>query len=453
MLGYIFFIFIFLIFYIRYLPKKLHLIFALQLFCLLALLIIGNNLASKFGINYPAIFADGMKYHIIGQIWADNVGFIPRLSDFGVIGEKWPSYISQIGLDAVKNPFSFLAPGWTLLIVGNIYNLFGVNPIFIKLANIFFLQISSLLFFKIIYKPNINWKIFLKIFMYFPIIMIYSVTFLKESWILLLLIICIYSFTFLKSKVFIFIPLFILFLTRPPILFILGMGYLLSLINFKNLKSTFIAMMITMVFLLVLWNLEIGGFGLKYVMNNMYFGLTPRGSEEIRFSGGFHFFQFILSNPLVLIKPVFFGFIDVVMNPNPWNIMYLIDPYTIVGFDYYWEQVGHYLSSINWYIFIFLIFPTIIVLVKDNNLINELKKNKLLVFIYLANMVYMGLRADLRYKFVFMPILIIIGSNLFSTVKIKNNFRLKLIYLSIIFFIFLAIFDTFFWGRTTISIV
>ena len=55
-------------------------------------------------MNYPAIFDDGIKYHIIGQIWAENVGLFPRVSDIGAIAEKWPVYISQLGWDVLKNP-------------------------------------------------------------------------------------------------------------------------------------------------------------------------------------------------------------------------------------------------------------------------------------------------------------------------------------------------------------
>jgi len=264
----------------------------------------------------------------------------------------------------------------------------------------------------------------------------------------------IYSIKFNKSKISLAMLLFILFMTRPPILFIIGLGYLASLIKFRNLKPILISLTTAILVLVALWHVEIGGFGLKHVMNDMYFGLTPRGSDEIRFANGIHFFQFILSNPLTLIKPMFFGFVDVVMNPNPWNFMYLVDPYSSnLGFSYYWEQIGNYLSSFNWYLLLLIIFPSIMVLLVQNNLFIVLKKNKIYVFIYLMNLLYMGLRADLRYKFIFMPILMILGFEIFNHVKMSKNVRLNYIFLFIIMFISLAIFDSFFWGRTTISIV
>ena len=125
---------------------------------------------------------------------------MPKLSDINAIAEKWPIYIGKLGWDVSNSPFAFLAPGWTLLIIGNLYNLLGVNADFIKLANIFFYQLSSLLFFRIIHKPNANWQIFLKLFMFFPIFMFYSVSLLKELLILLLIILFVYSIKVLKSR-------------------------------------------------------------------------------------------------------------------------------------------------------------------------------------------------------------------------------------------------------------
>lgn len=455
MIGYLFFIIAFLYFYIKFVPTKLYYIFFSQLFILCILLIISNILSSNFsGVNYPAIFNDGFKYHVLGHIWADNVGIIPRLTDIGMIAEKWPLYIHQLGRDAIANPFSFLAPGYTILVVGNIYNLFGVNPILVKLFNILLFQLSGLVFYKLIYKPNNYWKTFLKLFMFFPILMFYSVTLLKEILILLLVLLCIYSMKVLKSHIIFFAALSILFITRPPAIFIMGFAYIISLIKMNNLRPIIYGTTISVPILIILWNIEIGGFGLKYVMNDMYFGITPRGSPELRFNNGFDFFEFILLNPLFLFRPLFFGFIDVVMNPNPWNFMYLIDPYNSkVGFSYYWEQTGHYISSFSWYYFLFLIFPPLIILVKQKKLIRLFKSNILIVSIYFMNLVYMGFRADLRYKFVFMPILMMIGFEIFNSVKVPQKVSLKYVIFFIIAFISLAIFDTFFWGRSKISII
>ena len=111
MIGYLFFLSIFIFLYIGFIPKRLYPLFSMQLLILFILLVTSNFLSYHYGYNYyPAIFADGFKYHLIGKIWADNVGFIPRISDVVVIAEKWPLYINQMGWDLIDNPFSFLAP-------------------------------------------------------------------------------------------------------------------------------------------------------------------------------------------------------------------------------------------------------------------------------------------------------------------------------------------------------
>ena len=453
MVGYIFIVLMFVVLYIRFVPRKLVLTYYFQLFVLILLLFLSNYLAENSARkNYPAIFDDGIRYHIIGEIWSNEVNLVPKYSDFEKMAYEWPKYISKRGWDISKHPFGFLAPGWTILIVGNVYNLFGVDHNYVKLINIFLYQISCILFGSIISVNADISKKFLKIFMFFPMLMFYSVTFLKETWIILLIMYFLYSIVVVKSRIGLIISTVLIFFTRPPVAFILVFSYIISTINSKNIKPFVLSMLGGISVLAFIWKIKIGGFSLDYVMNNMYFGMSPRNSPELRFSNGTHFITYILSNPFSIIQPVFYGIIDVVMNPNPWNISYLTNPYSGgVGLSYYWEKIGSYLSSIGWYYYLTIMFPIVISNMRKRKFALVLQKNKLYILIYGMNILYMGFRADLRYKYAFVPIILIFGHAIYKDLTVTKEARLKYTIAFILVVIFLAIFDSFIWGRSTIG--
>ncbi|TFB10609.1 hypothetical protein E3V55_05540 [Candidatus Marinimicrobia bacterium MT.SAG.3] len=396
---------------------------------------------------HPAITFDGLRYDILGRKFAHEL-------NKGQISIDTGQHIYIDGFSELKDDrdiaISFrlagggtnIAPAYVYGIIGPIYFLFGHVPITIKIINVILFQLSFLQFCKILGIYNIEEKRIRKfqlIYLYMPTFMVYSASLMKEMIVLYATMSLLADIYLKRSFVSFSYHTVILLLTRiyNPVIILVAF----AVANFRILLKYKKYLLFALGGFIGLSTVPIiGNFSLMYFLTDFPFAISIGKGNDLWFDGVLELIGYSLSHPSIILKTFFYGSIDLIMKPQPWYIQ--IPAY---GTNMYPRLLARWLSSfLIWYIFWHL-FSYL------KNIFMKMSLFKFTIILTVFESIWMGMHYDMRYKFAFMPVFMIL------TVSAMHHFHLdeqtlkvrKMMFIPMT--IFLALFASFFWGSDAIT--
>ena len=448
--GVIFLCACYYVFYKKFIPQELKALFQINLLVFLVLLLASSALNKKYGENYPAVFEDGRRYHELGKAYSESPTMIPDLNYLKTMVVA--SALHKKGLLQRTSDWKLqrtggsLSPGWSILIVGMFYRFLGVSHLNIKILNILFFQIAGLLLYKtLVFIQSINPMKFLKIFLFFiPTGIVYSLSLLKEVYLIFLLMSAIYIIIVRKNLLVFTFIIAVIFFTRPYYAVILSMSYILT--NYKKILEIGVYKLIPAIVLLTAlpFALKLSTYNIIYLLTNHQFALHF-GRKDVLWFSGIEFLTFAVTHPFLIIKPFFYGIITTLMRPTFWNI-----PQSSIAFNKALGAWSHTLLGFSWYYLLALIFPYGFLLLKNREIIRFSLKD-FFVICFLLTAFVIGLSGEsLRYKFTIFPVFMLMIANFQTKFPISNPIRLKYSVLFAVFVVMLMFFDIVFWGRSSL---
>lgn len=262
--------------------------------------------------TFPGIYPDDVIYNTYARIFSNNITSLP----FSGFNESLilRNIDSVSALPYFSNSFDEL-PFLSFSIGGFLYFIFGYAPLIFKFLNIIYFQVSTIIFYKLIYNNTSLSKTIVYIYAFNPVFLLYAVTFLKEILILLCTLWFFYSCKN-NTKAQMIFSLILLFFLRPYLSPIYLTAYLLS--SSKN------GLKFIIVYLL-LFCIEFAG--IDWLLNNIPYGkYVNAGSFKITDnSGNAHYVQGIerllkgiLNDPLAFTKYRIYYFTLAIFTPEIW---------------------------------------------------------------------------------------------------------------------------------------
>jgi hypothetical protein len=436
------YLFIFYTLYKRFIPNKYRTIFVIHYIISLLTLLVANQIIKNHN-NYPAIYDDGLRYHVIGEQVSNSSRFSIS-SEQLLLDNSNNNSNNHHGRESITETGSF-SPGWSVFIIGTIYKVFGVNPLYIKLVNILMFQLCGLL---IIYTAgqygNVEKyiKIFVILFLYYPLNMVNSVSMLKEIYVSLLILISIYSMTKKEKVLYVLVSISLLLLTRPYYGVILFSVLVFQNIGYRSKRNIIIALPVIVIFLNIINSSS--NYSFEYLMFQIDLPIRV-GRTIVWIEGGWGLVKLIFRQPINIIISIFYGLITTFLHPNPWNLNLVLNSTEI---DQKFASYSTYLSSYIWYYYIYKLIPYYIVIIKTFK--KEILKNHIFQFLFIAT-IFNGIYAQsTRYKssiesIIIIYIIYLMSEKYYSSV---GNYKNKLA--SILIIMIFALIDIVVWGQTSL---
>jgi hypothetical protein len=285
----------------------------LQNIALVLLLILTHIFVYYNYRTFPDIYYDGGQYDLWARVFADKIRngdfTIPTSNDLLLYLKEYPVLSKSI----LNNDVPLLSYS-----VGAIlYTFTGHAPLALKFINIIFFQISTLIFIKLLIKQTnkIN-KSVVYIYAFNPVFIVYSISLIKESFIIFALLWFFHSYM-IKSNKEIIVSLIIILLLRP---YLAGICFISMVIidNYTRPRKLILyALIIGPLFYsfeLIISSLP--GYG--NAIDQQPYRLIDNSGKEIWVNGLPELFKLFFSNPVIFFKQIFYYTSLAFFSPELW---------------------------------------------------------------------------------------------------------------------------------------